>query len=139
MGKIIAFTRFCLLLIFLALASTSQAQFHFDLERYPEPSTYENIHVQPLQSDSLSSAFIIWLKEFVQLHKHEHHTEVIYVLEGSGMMQIGNQFQRIKPGDMVFIPAGTPHSAKAVSPEPLKVLSIQSPYFDGTDRVFIDP
>jgi mannose-6-phosphate isomerase-like protein (cupin superfamily) len=44
----------------------------------------------------------------------------------------------IKHGDVIFIPKNTFHSVKTTSKEPLKVISIQAPYFDGKDRVFKD-
>ena len=44
----------------------------------------------------------------------------------------------IKKGDVVFIPKNTAHAVKSTGKQPLKVLSVQSPNFDGKDRIFIE-
>ena len=41
-------------------------------------------------------------------------------------------------GDIIFIPMNTVHSLKVTSSIPVKVLSVQSPRFDGKDRIFVD-
>lgn len=99
---------------------------------------YENIHVKALDKDSMACTYIIWVKESVTEHYHEEHTEVIYVLEGSGIMNIENATMTLKVGDYALIPANARHSVKVLSADPLKVLSIQTPYFDGSDRHFTE-
>jgi quercetin dioxygenase-like cupin family protein len=48
--------------------------------------------------------------------RHTHFgEEIIYVLEGTIEYRIDGQPPRtVKPGDVLFVPAGTPHSAKNV-------------------------
>lgn len=111
---------------------------HQSLNEIDPPADFENIHVTSLGGDSLSSAFLIWVKSEVPLHYHAFHSENIVVLEGSGIMQIGKETIPLTTGDHLFIPATTPHSVQVQSPIPLKVLSIQSPEFDGTDRISVD-
>ena len=41
-------------------------------------------------------------------------------------------------GDFVFIPKNTPHSVNVISKVPLKVISVQAPFFDGKDRVLLE-
>jgi mannose-6-phosphate isomerase-like protein (cupin superfamily) len=50
-------------------------------------------------------------------------------------MTLGKEVLIISPGDYVFIPRNTYHSV-LVKQGVLKVLSIQSPHFDGADRVW---
>lgn len=99
---------------------------------------YDNVWVTALATDSLASSFIIYIKNEVALHKHLTHTEYVVVLEGSGIMKLGEIHKEVHAGDVIYIPANTPHSVKVSSKEPMKVLSIQSPYFAGKDRVFLD-
>lgn len=124
---------FVLLLLFPLVASAQ----HSSLDTVKAPTTYENIHVVKVASDSLSTTFIIFIKKEVKLHKHNHHTENVMVLEGEGEMRLGDKKFRIKKGDHVFIPKGTAHSVIVKSKKPMKVVSIQSPYFDGKDREII--
>ena len=99
---------------------------------------YENINVNKLYDDSLSTSFVIWIKDSVRPHKHEYHTESLYVVDGTAEMFIGDENITIKPGDFVTIPKNTVHSAKVTSDKALKVISVQAPQFIGNDRVFIE-
>lgn len=123
------------LLILLSAGSTS-AQ---DLLCTPElnaPSDYENIHVQRLFGDSLSTSFMIWIKDTVATHKHEVHSETIYVLEGEAKFYFNDSIKTIKAEDVLFIPKNNWHAVKVTSEMPMKVISVQSPGFYGEDRVF---
>src|SRR5678810_607479 len=45
--------------------------------------------------------------------RHTHPgEEIIYVLEGALEYQIGDKPVTVKPGDVLFVPAGTVHSVK---------------------------
>jgi mannose-6-phosphate isomerase-like protein (cupin superfamily) len=104
----------------------------------PDSLNFSNILVKKLDSDSLVSNFLIWVKDEVKSHKHVHHSETVLVLEGEGIMNLGGSEFLIRKGDYIFIPADTPHAVKVTSKKSLKVLSIQAPEFKGDDRVFID-
>lgn len=97
------------------------------------------VRVSPLHSDSTCSSFLICIDTEVKPHLHRVHTEHVFVLDGEGIMRLGDQQRRVKAGDTVVIPAGTAHSVKVTSKEPLRVVSVQAPRFDGSDRVFVDP
>jgi quercetin dioxygenase-like cupin family protein len=127
-----------LLLILVGMGHSLHAQ---QIYRYKQDTfalDYENIHSSVIQHDSLMSSFIISIKKDVPLHLHQKHTELVYVLEGEGEMVLGSAVERVKSGDIIFIPANTPHSLKVISVRPMKVLSVQTPYFDGSDRVLIN-
>ena len=53
-------------------------------------------------------------------------------------MKLGEKELKIRKGDVVFIPKNTVHSVKSIGKEPLKVISVQAPFFDGKDRIMID-
>ncbi len=104
-----------------------------------QPSNeYENILVEKLTTDEYASCYVIWVKQEVKEHKHEHHTENLYIIDGTGKMLLGNKTIRVKAGDFVTIPYGTVHSVEVTSETPLKVMSVQAPEFLGKDRVFIE-
>ena len=69
------------------------------------------------------------------IHIHQDHDEFLYILEGSGWAHIGEKRFEVKPGDLVYCPAGIDHGffmpVKGVR------LSIYGPPFDRTtpDRV----
>jgi mannose-6-phosphate isomerase-like protein (cupin superfamily) len=91
-----------------------------------------------LFNDSLCSSFCIIIKNEVKGHKHMKHSEHVIVQSGEGVMRLGDKEFTIKEGDVIFIPKGTVHSVIVKGKKPLKVLSIQSPYFNGDDRVMVE-
>jgi len=129
--------RFIFLITF-SLSATLSAQTYQSLDTIKAPSIYENIYLRPLYSDSLVSSFVIFVKKEVKTHKHALHSESIYILEGEGSMLIGKEKKKIKKGDFIFVPKGTIHALAVTSAEPVKVISIQAPYFDGTDRIPVE-
>ncbi|MBK7034965.1 MAG: cupin domain-containing protein [Bacteroidetes bacterium] len=128
--------RHLLYILLFCFIQTANAQF-IDLDTIVVIDDYENVSSQKLYSDSLVSTFEIWVKKEVPLHKHEFHTEQVIVLEGEGNMRLGDEWKIIKPGDLIIIPVGTLHQVIVTSSIPLKVLSVQAPEFDGSDRVIM--
>ena len=47
------------------------------------------------------------------MHTHPGE-EIIYVLEGTLEYEIGGKAVRVRAGDVLFVPAGTPHSARNI-------------------------
>ncbi len=124
-----------LLLLFYPILLKAQKQ---DLKSIKvHKDSFENVKVVPLHSDDRTSAFVVFVKKGVPLHKHVHHTEIVRVLGGKGVMTLGDETYKIKKGDFFIIPMGMPHSVQTTSRKPLKALSIQAPKFEGKDRVFI--
>jgi mannose-6-phosphate isomerase-like protein (cupin superfamily) len=117
----------------------SQAQHVFDLNERIPLEWKDNVTVEALTSDSLVSSFMIWIESGVAAHFHASHTEHVYIIEGHGKMQIGENEFEVHPGQLVFIPKGTVHSVEVTSDEAMKALSIQAPRFVGQDRVLIRP
>lgn len=128
--------RFFLLLTCVVLSLTTKAQTPLNLLELQPDTTFDNIHVQPLASDSLVSSFVVWVKKEVWLHHHAFHTETLLILEGTGTMVVGDENVEVGPGDFLAIPKTTPHDLTVTSDTPLKALSIQAPKFQGKDRVF---
>ncbi|MDX2362245.1 MAG: cupin domain-containing protein [Crocinitomicaceae bacterium] len=126
-------------LLFVLLNTIAFGQEFSELETYEPDAEYDNIFVKKVAEDEMQSSFIIWIKKGVKEHYHADHTENIVVLEGEAVMTLGDELFMIKKGDYLNIPKGTPHSVTQVlSEEPLKVLSVQSPNFDGTDRLLVE-
>lgn len=96
------------------------------------------VHVSPLHSDSACSSFLICIDTEVKPHLHRMHTEHVFVLDGEGLMRLGDSERAVKAGDAIVIPPGTPHSVRVTGTAPLRVISVQSPHFDGSDRVMLE-
>ncbi len=125
-------------LLFFFVSVHVSAQNHWNADTINAPKNFDNVHVQTLAHDSLQSVFVIWVKKEVKGHFHAAHTEFIVVLEGKALMRLNDQIITIKRGDVIHVPSGTKHAVLEVKGnKTLKVLSIQAPYFDGKDRIFI--
>lgn len=129
---------FVIILIVFGCILNGKAQQHISADSIGLKTVSDNIYNKPLFGDSLASSFVIVIKKEVKLHKHLQHSEHVVVLEGSGNMTLGNKNFEIKKGDVVFIPKNTAHAVKSTGKQALKVLSVQSPNFDGKDRVLIE-
>jgi mannose-6-phosphate isomerase-like protein (cupin superfamily) len=123
---------------FLFLAGKTGAQNFQSVDTVKAPADYENIYLRKLYSDSLVSSFVIYVKKEVKAHRHVTHSEHVYVLEGEGEMSVGDKKFPVKKGSMVFVPRNTVHSLRVTSKDPVKVISVQAPMFDGKDRVMVE-
>lgn len=123
--------------IFCLFFFSSFSQEHKNLNDYQPSESYENIHVLKIAEDDLQSTYIIWVKDSVSEHYHASHTENIVVIQGKARMTINGEEIVVKKGDFINIPEGTKHAViEVLSHKPLKVLSTQTPMFDGKDRIF---
>jgi mannose-6-phosphate isomerase-like protein (cupin superfamily) len=121
--------------LILLLPFLAKSQIIISEDSLQAPDEYANIHAQKISGDSLVSTFVIFIKEHVPLHKHQYHSENVVILEGEGIITLGSITKEIRAGDIIFIPADTFHEVNVTSEKPMKVISIQAPEFDGTDRI----
>ena len=124
-----------LLILFSACKVKAQIFNKLDSMVFDEQS---KTNVKLLASDSLCSTFFITIPIGVNMHYNVFHSENVVVTEGTGIMKLGNKEFVIKKGDLIVIPKGTKHSVINTGTNPIKVISVQSPYFDGKDRVWVD-
>lgn len=67
-------------------------------------------------------------------HYHKLTTEVYYILEGHGQIELDGTWQSIQPGSVVWIPSGTWHRLKANNEVRTIVFAI--PAFNPDDEHF---
>ena len=65
---------------------------------------------------------------------HVHHTrdEIYYVLGGEGVVYTGGRKRKVRPGDVVFIPARTEHFVVSID-GPMTLLCICAPPYRHED------
>ncbi len=68
-----------------------------------------------------------------RLHRHRQSEEIYHVLEGYGLMQLGEEEFVIEPGDTVLIPPGTPHRVRNIGQGPLRILCACAPPYSHED------
>ena len=126
---------FTFAIVLFAVAAFGQKVDNLPALKQKQP--FDNIAMQNMHSDSSVTSVVIWIKKEVKPHYHATHYEQVYVIEGTGQMLIGNDHFDVNPGDLITIPKGTIHALRVTSKLPMKVLSIQTPEFDGSDRVMV--
>jgi len=82
------------------------------------------------------SVNLVQVRSRVRPHYHKSHEETVYLIDGAGILILGDRTYNVKAGALMMIPKGAVHSFEAK--EPTSVLSIFNPPFDGADRIFTD-
>jgi mannose-6-phosphate isomerase-like protein (cupin superfamily) len=60
-------------------------------------------------------------------HAHQGQDKLYFILEGSGMVQVGEETELLSAGDAAFAPSGVVHSIRNPGPERLVVMAILAP------------
>lgn len=102
--------------------------------RFP---THVNDLVMDRSQAETSEVFVVVLEpgEAPPLHVHDDTEQVFYVLEGAGLLQIGESAERsvVKAGDVVRIPPHTYHRIFCDGAKPLRYLSVDC-FVDGKPK-----
>ncbi|MGA2715761.1 MAG: cupin domain-containing protein [Bryobacteraceae bacterium] len=61
------------------------------------------------------------------VHAHEGQDKLYVLLEGSGMVRVGEQTELLSAGDAAFAPSGVIHSIRNPGPERLVVMVVLAP------------
>ena len=60
-------------------------------------------------------------------HMHPNTNEIQFILEGTGTIWLGDKEVKVKPGDLVIIPKGTPHGGTKPDGRTIKAIAIKTP------------
>ncbi len=83
-------------------------------------------------ADRVASLHLVEISENARTHYHKRLTEIYYILEGTGEMELDGERHAVSPGDAVLIKPGCRHRAIGK----LKVLNVPIPAFDPKDEWF---
>lgn len=79
-----------------------------------------------LMEDNLKANFALGL------HRHDHHAETFYFLEGDVDFYVDGDWLRATPGTTIHVPPGVPHACRVADGKPARMLMIYQPSgFDG--------
>lgn len=82
--------------------------------------------------DQIASLHVVDVRNDAKTHYHKKLTELYYVLDGSGQMELDGELFDIHPGSSILIKPGCRHRAIGV----LKILNVPIPAFDPNDEWF---
>jgi len=60
-------------------------------------------------------------------HAHEGQDKLYFILEGSGLVQVGEKVELLSVGDAAFAPSGVVHSIRNLGPQRLVVMAVLAP------------
>ena len=61
------------------------------------------------------------------LHTHADQDKIYLVLEGKGIVTVGEQSDTVEPGDLVFAKSAEPHALRNPGPGRLVVMAVMAP------------
>ncbi len=82
--------------------------------------------------DGVVSLHIVDISTDARTHYHKQLTEIYYILEGEGEMELDGERHAVRPGDAILIKPLCRHRAIGK----LRVLNIPVPAFDPADEWF---
>ena len=95
--------------------------------RYSFPTHVNDLVMDRAEAET-SEVFIVALApgEAPPLHVHHDTEQIFFVMEGDGLLQIGESAERhpVQPGDVVRIPPHTYHRIFCDGDKPLRYLSV---------------
>ena len=71
-------------------------------------------------------------------HMHPNTNEIQYILEGTGTIWLGAKEVKVKPGDLVIIPHGTPHGGTKPDGRAIRTIAIKTPPQTPDDSKLLD-
>lgn len=84
--------------------------------------------------DQIASLHVVNISQDSRVHYHKKMTEIYYILDGNGQIELDGMRFDVSPGSSVLIKPGCRHRAIGK----LKLINIPIPAFDPTDEWFDD-
>lgn len=98
-----------------------------ELKRYQFPTHINDLIIDRKDATN-SEVFMVIIEpnKAPLLHKHDDTEQIFYIIDGTGVLTIGEQKKTIpvKPGDVVRIPVSTLHSIRSDSHNTMKYLCV---------------
>lgn len=105
----------------------------------PVPNVCNQILREVWKSKDISIAHVIIKAGDISLsHKHKSFTEIYYILEGRGILTVGDEKLEVKNDTIVIIKPNTPHMLKNIGKTQLKHMVISTPKFNPKDVVLLN-
>lgn len=86
------------------------------------------------EHNEVASMHLVEIKQDSETHYHKRITELYYVLEGEGHIELDGQIHPLSPGTAVLIQPGCRHRAVGSN---LKILNIPVPKFNPDDEYHV--
>ena len=82
--------------------------------------------------DQTGSLHVVDIQADARTHYHKKLTEIYYILEGHGQIELDGDLHDIQPGSSILIKPGCRHRAIGK----MKIINVSIPAFDSNDEWF---
>lgn len=116
------------------------ADIKIEVKKLPEvPNICEQILKEVWKSKDVSVAYVEMVPGNVSLlHKHSTFTELYYILNGKGIMWVGDEEFPVSKDILVEVKPGVPHKLKNTGKSVLRHLVVSNPAFNPEDVELLD-
>jgi quercetin dioxygenase-like cupin family protein len=94
----------------------------------------DNIRATELQRGEYSSIALVQIRDREQPHSHSRYDLTVTLLDGTGTVWLNGTALPMRPGDVAYIPRGTPHYFVNDGRAPAAALVTFAPPFAGPDQ-----
>lgn len=97
----------------------------------------EAVRITRLVDSSDMSGILVQVRGSMPPHFHKLTQEVVYLLRGEGILQLGTERMPIKAGAVVRIPVNTVHTFTSQGQAPAVFFVVTTPPWDEQDRFMV--
>ena len=97
----------------------------------------EAVRITKLVESPDMSGLLVQVRSSMPPHFHKLTQEVVYMLRGEGLFQLGSERYPIKAGAVMRIPAGAVHTFTNTGPSPAVFFVVTTPRWDEQDRFMV--
>lgn len=98
------------------------------------------VQVNTLFETDFVTVNLVHLNGKIKRHYHSKSAETVVVLDGTGKFYIADDTSfketAIGPGSVLYIPIGAHHEVESTTP--ISAVSVFSPRFNSSDRIFVE-
>lgn len=91
-----------------------------------------------LAATETGSIELLRVDEAIPKHMHPKENHFVYIFKGKAKATIGGVASEASQGQLIAIPAGTPHSIERVGDTPVEIILFSTPPFAPEDIVWMD-
>ncbi len=84
------------------------------------------------EPEKTATIHLVEISQNTLVHYHKRTTEIYYILEGYGQLELDNELFDVEPGMAIMIKPGCRHRALGK----MKILNVPIPAFDPADEFF---
>jgi mannose-6-phosphate isomerase-like protein (cupin superfamily) len=104
-------------------------------QNYVELARRNDAFRQTVETGEHAQVVVMTIQPGEDIGEETHEgDQIVLFVEGEGTAVLARSEEPVRPGDLVFVPAGTLHNFVNVGPEPLRLVTIYAPseHPDGT-------